>query len=167
MGVLDAYLVLADGRVVAVDSEGSIAEAVAVRDGCIVAVGDGSDVMGLAGEDTRVVDPGGRTLLPGIIDSHTHPSGAAVRFLEIDCRSPPVESIGEILDMVAERAAVVGPGKWIRGANYNDIKLRERRYVIRWELDEVAPDNPVFITKETGHLYVVNSAAFELAPHTN
>lgn len=89
MGVLDADLVLVDGKVVTVDSEDSIVEAVAVRDGRIVAVGDSSDVMGLAGDGTRVVDLGGRTVLPGIIDSHTHPSGAAVRFLEIDCRSPP------------------------------------------------------------------------------
>ena len=166
MGVLDADLVLVDGRVVTVDPGDSIVEAVAVRDGRIVAVGDSSDVMGLAGEGTRVVDLGGRTVLPGLIDSHTHPSGAAVRFLEIDCRSPPVESIGEILEMVAARAAEVGPGKWIRGANYNDIKLRERRHVTRWELDDVAPDNPVFISKETGHLYVVNTAALELAEIT-
>jgi predicted amidohydrolase YtcJ len=163
MGVLEADLVLVGGRVVTVDDEDSIVEAVAVRDGRIVVAGDNSDVMGLTGADTKVIDLGGRTVLPGLIDSHTHPSGAAVRFLEIDCRSPPVESIREILDMVAARAAEVGPGRWIRGANYNDIKLRERRHVTRWELDEVAPDNPVFITKETGHLYVVNSAAFELA----
>ena len=97
MGDLKADLVLVDGRVVTVDSEDSIVEAVAVRDGRIVAVGDSSDVMSLAGECTRVVDLGGKTMLPGIIDTHTHPSGAAVRFMEIDCRSPPVESIGEIL----------------------------------------------------------------------
>jgi predicted amidohydrolase YtcJ len=163
MGVLEADLVLVGGRVVTVDDEDSIVEAVAVRDGRIVVAGDNSDVMGLTGADTKVIDLGGRTVLPGLIDSHTHPSGAAVRFLEIECRSPPVESIREILDMVAARAAEVGPGRWIRGANYNNIKLRERRHVTRWELDEVAPDNPVFITKETGHLYVVNSAAFELA----
>lgn len=65
--------------------------------------------------------------------------------------------------MVAARARDLEPGKWIRGANYNDIKLEERRHVTRWELDEAAPDNPVFISKETGHLYVVNSRALELA----
>jgi predicted amidohydrolase YtcJ len=163
MGVLNADLILVDGRVVIVDFEDSIAEAVAVRDGWIVAVGNSSEVMEFAGDGTRVVDLGGRTVLPGLIDSHTHPSGAAVRFLEVDCRSPPVESVGEILELVAARAVEVGPGRWIRGANYNDIKLREKRHIPRWELDEAAPDNPVFITKETGHLYVVNSTAFELA----
>jgi len=163
MGVLEADLVLVDGRVVTVDSEDSVAEAVAVKDGRIVSVGNSSDIMGLAGNDTRVIDLGGRTVLPGLIDSHTHPSGAAVRYLEINCRAPPVESISEILEMVSAKAAELGPGEWIRGANYNDIKLKERRHITRWELDEVAPDNPVFISKETGHLYVVNSAAFELA----
>ena len=65
--------------------------------------------------------------------------------------------------MVAEKASELDPGKWIRGTNYNDIKLEERRHITRWELDEVAPENPVFISKETGHLYVVNSRALELA----
>jgi predicted amidohydrolase YtcJ len=139
MGVLNADLILVDGRVVIVDFEDSIAEAVAVRDGWIVAVGNSSEVMEFAGDGTRVVDLGGRTVLPGLIDSHTHPSGAAVRFLEVDCRSPPVESVGEILELVAARAVEVGPGRWIRGANYNDIKLREKRHITRWELDEAAP----------------------------
>jgi predicted amidohydrolase YtcJ len=161
--VLKADMFLVDGNVVTVDARDSIVEAVAVKGGRIIATGATSDIMKLAGERTEVVNLGGKTVLPGLIDSHTHPSGAAVRFYEINCRSPPVGSIREILDMVADKAGELGSGKWIRGANYNDIKLEERRHITRWELDEVAPDNPVFISKETGHLYVVNSGALELA----
>jgi len=65
--------------------------------------------------------------------------------------------------MVTEKAAELGPGRWIRGANYNDLKLEERRHITRWELDEAAPENPAFISKETRHLYIVNSRALELA----
>jgi predicted amidohydrolase YtcJ len=159
----NADMVLVNGRVITVDPEGSVVESVAVKDGRILATGPASEVMGLAGEDTEVVDLGGKTVLPGIIDTHTHPSGAAVRFSAINCRSPPVKSIKEILDMIAAKAAEVEPGEWIRCVNYNDIKLVERRHITRWEIDEAAPENPVFISKETGHLYVANSKAFELA----
>ncbi|UCH57665.1 MAG: amidohydrolase [Candidatus Bathyarchaeota archaeon] len=162
-GALEANMVLVDGKVLTVDQNDSIVEAVAIKGSRILAMGTTSDIMKLTGEGTRVIELNGKTVLPGIIDTHTHPSGAAVRLHEISCRSPPVESIGEILEMVAEKVAEVGPGWWIRGANYNDIKLRERRHITRWELDEVAPENPVFISKETGHLYVVNSRALEIA----
>jgi len=160
---LAADMVLVNGKIVTVDAHDSVAEAVAVKAGRILAVGSNADIMGLAGERTEVVDLGGKTMLPGLIDTHTHPSHAATRLYEINCRSPPVKSIREILGMVAEKAAELGPGRWIRGANYNDIKLEERRHITRWELDEAAPENPVFISKETGHLYVVNSRALELA----
>lgn len=164
--VLAADMVLVNGKVVTVDPDDTIVEAVAVKNGKILAVGSTDEIKKLAGEGTETLDLEGKTVLPGIIDTHTHPSGAAVRFYEINCRSPPVESIGEILGMIAAKVAEVEPGRWIRCSNYNDIKLREKRHITRWELDGVAPDNPVFISKETGHLYVVNSRAFELAEVT-
>jgi predicted amidohydrolase YtcJ len=162
-GGLYADLVLVKGKVVTVDPEGSIVEAVAVKDGRVLATGSASEVMDLVGAGTEVMDLGGKTVLPGIIDTHTHPSGAAVRFSAINCRSPPITSIKEILDMIAAKVAEVEPGEWIRCVNYNDIKLVERRHITRWEIDDAAPENPVFISKETGHLYVANSKAFELA----
>ncbi len=160
---LGADMILVNGKVVTVDANGSVVEAVAIRDGKILAVGSSSEVRKLAAIRTEVHDVGGKAVLPGLIDSHTHPSHAATRFYEINCRSPPVQRIKEILEMVREKAEELSPGKWIRGANYNDIKLEEKRHITRWELDEVAPENPVFISKETGHLYVGNSKALELA----
>ena len=162
-GVIEADLVLINGKIITVDKEDSIVEAVAVKDNRIIATGSTSKVNKLVGEGTEVIDLGGKTVLPGLIDTHTHPNGAAVRLYEINCRSPPVKSIAEILEMVAAKAAELEPGKWIRGTNYNDIKLEDKRHITRWELDEAAPENPVFISKETGHLYVVNSRALELA----
>ncbi|MEM4727643.1 MAG: amidohydrolase [Candidatus Bathyarchaeia archaeon] len=160
---LEADLVLIDGKVLTLDPKDTIVEAVAIKDGRILATGSTSYILKMAGGRTKIIDLDGRLALPGFIDTHTHPSHAATRLYEVDCRSPPVRSIKEILEMVAERAGELGPGKWIRGANYNDLKLEERRHITRWELDEAAPENPVFISKETGHLCVVNSLALKLA----
>lgn len=160
---LAADLGLIRGKVVTMDANGSIEEAVALRAGRILAVGTTSEMMKFAGKQTEIIDLAGRTVLPGFIDSHTHPSHSATMLYEINCRSPPVKSVREILKMVAEKAVELGPGRWIRGANYNDIKLEERRHITCWELDEAAPENPVIISKETGHLYVVNSRALDLA----
>jgi hypothetical protein len=162
-GAIEADLVLLNGKIVTVDADDSIVEAVAVKGNRIVAIGQTSEISRLVGDGTEVIDLCGKTVLPGLIDTHTHPNGAAVRLYEINCRSPPVRSISQILEMVAVKASELGPDRWIQGANYNDIKLEERRHITRWELDEAAPENPVFISKETGHLYVVNSKALELA----
>ena len=130
-GGFHADLVLVKGKVITVDPEGSIVEAVAVKDGRVLATGSVSDVMDLVGAGTEVIDLGGKTVLPGIIDTHTHPSGAAVRFSAINCRSPPIASIKEILNMIATKAVDAEPGEWIRCVNYNDIKLVERRHITR------------------------------------
>jgi len=86
--VLAADIVLVNGKIVTVDSDDSIVEAVAVKNGKIFAVGSTDEIKRLAGEGTEVIELDGKTVLPGIIDTHTHPSGAAVRFYEINCRSP-------------------------------------------------------------------------------
>jgi hypothetical protein len=161
--VLAPELVLVRGKVVTVDAQDSIVEAVAIKDGKILALGSSDDVLSLAGEGTEVIELHGRTVLPGIIDSHTHPSNLAARFLEVDCRAPPVRNVQDILDKIAEKVESSKPGAWIRGANFNDSKLAERRHVTRWELDSVAPDNPVLISSDTGHQSIVNSRALEIA----
>ena len=160
---LFADLVLLNGKVVTVDAENSIAEAVAVKNGLILDVGRSEEIKKFVGPGTRVIDLEGRTVLPGFIDSHTHPPSAGTRLFAVDLRSPPAKSIGKVLRRIKERAEKTPPGKWIRVSNYNDLKLVERRHITRWELDEVAPETPVFVAKETGHLYVVNSRALEIA----
>jgi len=160
---LFADIVLFNGKIVTVDDRDSMVEAVAIRDGKFVAVGGTEEVMALAGDCTRVIDLEGKTVIPGIIDSHTHPGGIASRFLEVDCRAPPVRNIPEILGMLKAKAEELGPSKWVMGANFNDSKLEERRHITRWELDEAVPDNPVFIVADTGHQALVNSSALEVA----
>lgn len=160
---LCADTVIFNGKIITVDEENSIAEAVAFRDGRFAAVGGNEAIKALAGESTTVIDLQGKTAMPGIIDSHTHPGSIASRFMEVDCRAPPVKDIPEILGMLRAKAEELGPGRWVMGANFNDSKLEERRHITRWELDEAAPENPVFIVSDTGHQALVNSLALEQA----
>ena len=155
--------VFINGKIVTVDQANSIVEAVAVKEGKFLSCGSTAEVMELAGERTEVIDLKQKTVLPGIIDSHTHPSLAASLVTEINCRQPAVQSIRDILRMVNERAGELGPGKWVRGGNFNDSKLSEKRHITRRELDEASPDNPVYILSDTGHQCLVNSRALELA----
>ena len=154
--------VFLNGKIVTMDSDESIAEALAVKGDRIIDVGSTKDIGSLVGVATEVVDLGGRTLLPGFIDTHSHPGVAATTFLQINCISPPTRCISEILEKVAEAANRAEPGEWVRGINYNQLKLKEKRHITRKELDNAAPENPVLITRLTGHMYILNSKAIEV-----
>ena len=156
-------MVLINGKIITVDRDDRVVEAVAIYDNKFLAVGTTDEVRGLVGKDTKVIDLEGKTAMPGIIDSHTHPGGIAQEYLEINCRAPPVRNIKDLLDLVAAKVNEESPGKWIRGKAYNDSKLEERRQMTRWELDEVSPDNPVMLVSDTGHQCIVNSLALEIA----
>ncbi len=161
--VCGADLLLLNGKIVTMDASDSIVEAVAVRGDRIVTTGSSVNVKKFAGKGAKVIDLKGQTVLPGIIDSHTHPHNAAMNFLEIDCRGKGIKGIKDIQAAVAKKAKGVGPSEWIRGSGYNDSKLAERRQITRWELDEAAPKNPVYIVSDTGHQAIANSKALEIA----
>lgn len=161
--VFGADLLLLNGKIVTVDPADLVVEAVAVKGDRIVATGSSVEMKKLAGEGARIIDLKGKTVLPGIIDSHTHPHNAAMNFLEIDCRGKGIKGIKDIQAAVAKKSKNVKPGEWIRGSGYNDSKLAEKRQITRRELDEVAPKNPVCIVSDTGHQSIVNSKALELA----
>ena len=170
MGVLAPDVVFVNGVVVTVDDRDSVKSAVAVKGDSIVAVGDDSEILKLADAATERVDLCGRALLPGINDSHMHSVMTGVNRppLTIDCTSRAVDSIAEIKAAVAGKARTVAPGEWIRGAGWDEGYLREcladpGRHITRWDLDEVAPDNPVCLTSGTVHELVVNTRALETA----
>ena len=158
-----ADLVLLNGKVVTVDPEFSIAEAVAIKEGRFVAVGCNGEVAEVMGDETEVVDLKGKCVLPGLIDSHLHMLGTGLTLFMIDCRTPPMTSIDDIVAAVKKRAGEVKPGEWIRGRGWDQAKLAEHRNPTRWDLDEAAPDNPVYLTRTCGHVAVVNSKALEVA----
>ena len=154
-----ADMILINGKIITVNEKNSIVPAVAIKSGKIIAVGTSAGMQRLAGNGTETIDLAGKTAMPGIVESHNHPSSAATRFLEIDCRAPDMKGIKDIQSAVAKRAKEVGKGEWVRGGNYNDSKLAEKRQITCRELDEVAPDNPVILGSDTGHQSVVNSKA--------
>ncbi|MCW4050038.1 MAG: amidohydrolase [Candidatus Bathyarchaeota archaeon] len=158
-----ADLALLNGKILTVDKDFTTAEAVAVKDGKIQAVGTTSEIKKLVGDSTEVVDLEGKTVMPGLYDSHLHLIGTGLALQWINCRTPPLMSIEDMKKAVAEKVKAAKPSEWILGRGWDQAKLAEHRNPSRWDFDEVAPDNPVVLTRTCGHLLVANSKALEIA----
>jgi predicted amidohydrolase YtcJ len=130
-----------NGRILTVDPQFRIVEAMAIRDGRIAAVGTNADILRLAGSGTGQVDLGGKTVLPGLIDSHVHAPGASM--YEFEQPVPDMESIDDVLAYFRARAEATEPGRWITLSQVFITRLREQRYPTRAELDRAAPKHPV------------------------
>ncbi|BAL07351.1 amidohydrolase [Bradyrhizobium japonicum] len=158
--VLAPDTIFANGNILTVDDRFSVANAVAVRDGRFMAVGTTKDVLPLAGPRTNIVDLEGRTVLPGLIDTHAHVERAGLEKCTV--RLNDVRSVREALGRIAEYAATLRKGEWIRGGQWHPVaQLAEGRFLTRKELDSVCPDNPVSLP--IGHFTLVNSHALALA----
>ena len=147
------------GRILTVDDEFSIVEALAVRGDRIIATGSDDEVMKLAGPSTKSIDLEGQTVLPGLIDSHVHSAGASV--FEFDHPVPTMQTVADVLEYVRGRAAVVEKGQWILVNQVFITRLEDQRFPTRAELDSVAPDHPVCF--RTGPDASLNSAALAKA----
>lgn len=155
-----ADLVLRNGTVLTLDPLGRRAEAVAARDGRIVAVGSDRTISMLIGERTDVVDLHGRTAIPGFVESHNHPAFFGITLAaQVDAGTPPNDSVADIVDRVAARVDAALPGEWVRGYRYDDTLLADSRHPTRHDLDPASPVNPVVLTHVTGHFCVANSLA--------
>jgi predicted amidohydrolase YtcJ len=151
-------VILHGGKVVTVDAAFAMAEAVAFDlEGRIVAVGTDAEVLALRGEGTEVMDMGGKTLLPGLMDSHVHPAAAMTEF---DHEIPDMETVADVLAYIAGRVKVSKPGELILVRQIFITRLEEKRYPTRAELDRVAPENPVVFS--TGPDSMLNSLALKL-----
>jgi predicted amidohydrolase YtcJ len=155
-------LILFHGRILTVDSHDSIAQALAIRDGKIIAIGNDRDILHLAGAATQRIDLHGRTATPGLIDSHAHIADAGVEEL-YHVHLSDASTIAEVVKRVREGIAGLKPGEWLQGDGWDEGKLAERRYVTAADLDGVSPDNPLWLMQTTGHYGVANSAALRLA----
>ncbi|HYS31226.1 MAG TPA: amidohydrolase [Streptosporangiaceae bacterium] len=156
----DADLVLRGGAVYAVDAARSWAQAVAVRDGAIIAVGTNAQIGGLTGAGTQVIDLAGRMLLPGFVDAHVHASAAGLERLRCDLSE--AHGLDDYLTVV-RRYAQASPGaEWITGGGWS-IGVFPGGAPSRRDLDRVAPDRPVFLSNRDHHGAWVNSRALELA----
>jgi predicted amidohydrolase YtcJ len=159
-----ADFVVWNGKVLTVDREFSQAQAVAVRDGVVAAVGANDDVKALIGPETRVIDAAGRTVVPGLIETHVHATGVARG--EAVREFVQLHSIGEIQDWVRARTKEVPPGTWIQLPRVDVTRIREGRIPTRADLDAAAPNHPVVYTWEYGGLtqiQVLNSAGVKAA----
>ncbi len=158
-----ADLILYNGNVLTM-AEKTHLEALAIRDGCIVAVGTSHDVLRLCGSATRYVDLAGKTALPGFIETHNHPMhyGYAAK-IAVNASTPPNETIDDIVQRIEERVRSTPKGAWIRAERYDDTLLREKRHPNRADLDRVSPNHAVYMTHVTGHFSVANSVALAIA----
>ncbi len=158
-----ADLLLVNGKIITVDAKDSIAQAIAIQDGKIVAVGSNADVRKYAAKNARIFDLHGRTATPGLIDSHCHFDETTILY-DLDLSN--IKSVAEAVEMVRQKVANASPDVWIRGAGWDESKLSELRYIYASDLDKVSPNNPVWLGHTTGHYGVANSQALKRAKIT-
>lgn len=162
---LPAERIFRGGTILTMDDERQRVQALAIRDGHILAVGDEADVMATHGDGTEVVDLGGRTLMPSFVDAHGHFANAPqiVKWANVSgVPAGPVTSIADIQRVLAEFATAnaVAPGAWIVGYGYDMSNLSDGRQCTRDDLDAVLPDNPVILIHSSNHGAVLNSRGF-------
>jgi predicted amidohydrolase YtcJ len=161
---VEADIILVNGKIFTVDDSKPRAEAFAIKHSRFIAVGSSHDIKNLQGPKTQVIDAGGMTVVPGLIDAHSHPAwGGIEELVSVDC---DLRSVEEIKAAIHARALATPPGNWVYGFKYDDVRVREKRRITREDLDEVAPKNPVRIQHRGGHLCWYNSMAFALAKVT-
>jgi hypothetical protein len=137
--------VLVNGKVVTLDARSSVREALAIRDGEITALGGNAEIRKLAAPTTRVVDLGGRTVIPGLIDSHLHAIRAALSFTS-EVNWIGTRSLPEALARIRDAARSHGPGGWlIVAGGWNELQFAERRRPTQAELEAAAPGSPVYV----------------------
>jgi hypothetical protein len=159
-------LIVHNARVTTLQRDGHEAQAFAARGEKIVAVGAEAEIMGLAGANTRVVDAGGRRVVPGLNDSHFHIVRGG-RDYNLELRWDGVESLQRGLQMIAEQAMRTPKGQWVRVlGGWSPYQFRERRMPTVAELNLAAPDTPVYVlfAYSTGFLNRAGAAAIGLTP---
>ncbi|MDH5450564.1 MAG: amidohydrolase [Candidatus Bathyarchaeota archaeon] len=156
-----ADMVLLNGKIITVDSNDTIAEAVAVKDKKIIYTGDSEGIKSLIGEKTKRIDLKGKTVLPGFIDAHTHMELIANNLFWLDVHSPPLKSVEEILKKIEKKVQQTPKGEWVVGQGGFVQPMPTKG-----DLDAVAPEHPV-VLRSSMHRYILNSKALELAGITS
>lgn len=158
-----ADVLLLNGNIITIDAKDTIAQAVAIRNGRVLKVGSNQEVQSWSGNGTERIDLKGKTVTPGLVDSHLHIMGYGMQFrpLFLNIRFPLTPNKAALLKLVAERAKTTKPGEWIVGNQ--GFTLSVDQTPTRWELDEVAPQNPVLLRHNSGQHSTANSMALKLA----
>jgi len=164
-GTTWADVIIMNGRIATQDERRSFASAAAIKDGRFIAVGSDKDVMAHRGEKTQIIDVQGRTVIPGLNDSHMHPIRGGLNY-NMELRWDGVPSLADALRLLKEQAARTPPPQWVRVVGgWTEFQFAERRMPTLDEINTVAPDTPVFVL----HLYdraLLNAAALRAVGYT-
>lgn len=162
---MSADLILHRGLVTTLDRTNPTATAVAVKDGKFLAVGEDSEIIALAGPDTKVIDLKGRRVLPGLIDNHTHVVRGGLNY-NMELRWDGIRSLADAIDMLKRQVAITPAPQWVRVVGgFTEHQFEEKRLPTLEEINAVAPDTPVFLL----HLYdraLLNAAALRAVGYT-
>jgi predicted amidohydrolase YtcJ len=150
-------LILSHATVLTMDPQQPWAEAIAVREGRIAAVGTTAQVLARRGRGTRVIDCRGAAVLPGFIDAHLHMRAYASTFLGIDCRPHTAHNLTDLQALLRQHSRHLPPGQWLVGYGYDEFGLAERRHPTRWDLDVATPYHPVRLAHRSRHAWALNS----------
>ena len=157
-------LIIVNAAVRTMDDAHPKAEAVAVSGNRIAAVGTSADLRALAGPKTRIVDAGGKSVLPGFNDAHVHWLMGGYSITNVDLRD--ATSPAEFANRIGEHAKKIPKGRWILGGDWDHEKWPGTPLPTKEMIDAVTPDNPVFVNRTDGHMALANSLALKLAKVT-
>ena len=156
-----ADLIVTHAKVWTVDAARPQAEAVAVIGERLVAVGSNAEIAQWRGPQTKVVDAGGKLLLPGFNDAHVHFISGGIELDSVQLKA--ATSVQEFARLIAEKAKSLGKGEWILEGNWDETKWSPAVYPEKSSIDPLTPDNPVFVSRYDGHMGLANSVALKLA----
>jgi len=157
---LEADLIVFNGNIITMDPQRPNATALAVKSFKVLAVGDEEEVVELIPTARRVIDLGGKTVIPGFIDAHTHLTSAGVKAKHVQLDK--VGSLGEAIQFLRDAVSKYPKGEWILGYNWDESEWTEQRYIQSKDLDSVSKDHPIMAMRVCGHLVSVNSLGFKM-----
>jgi len=158
---MQADMILTHGNIITMNPKKPRAQAIAIIKDKIIAVGTNNQIKKLANKTTKIVTLKGKTVVPGFTDTHVHMLGFGASLAGLNLRD--VTSIKEMQQRLLEGVKETLEGKWILGGRWDQEKFKEKRYPTRFDLDKVAPKNPVCLRRVCGHNCVVNTRALQIA----
>ena len=159
--MLNATLAIVNANVTTLNYKQPKAEAVALQNEKIIAVGSNEEIRKYVGKETKVIDAKNKTVVPGFVDCHVHMTSFGWSLQTLDLRN--VKSIKEMQQKLQEHAEKNPHKSWILGGRWDQEKFAEKRFPTRWDLDKAFADKPVFLVRVCGHLAIVNSKALQQA----
>src|SRR2546421_149933 len=156
-----AEIIFINGNIYTVNEKQLSAQAIAVKSDRIVFVGTNADAERFRGDQTRIVDLAGKAVMPGFTDSHCHIFGIGEREMTLNLEGTNARE--DFVAKVKERVAQTERDKWITGRGWIETFWKPPQFPTRADLDKIAPDNPVFLTRADGHAGIANSAALRIA----